>query len=89
MKTVENRSRNMVNNPNIIHSLLGEILVKSGLPEVFGIQDKTNSLKHDPEGIMMLAGFLKEAAEGEMGDPKNINIWKQKGKNFFKERLAK
>ena len=58
------------------NELFGQILLNSGLPEIFGI-----SQNPDPEGLQILAGFLREAAEGNIGDPNDLPVWKKIGED--------
>jgi hypothetical protein len=66
--------------------LLGKILLDSGLPEIFGIDQNNLSLKKNQEGIQILAGFLKEAAEGNIGDPNDLPTWQEVGETIFEKR---
>ena len=63
------------------NEILGQILMNSGLPEIFGI-----SQNPDKEGLQILAGFLKEAAEGNIGDPKDLPVWKKIGKHCLDQQ---
>ncbi len=65
--------------------LLGKILLDSGLPEIFGIDQNNLSLKKNQEGIQILAGFLKEAAEGNIGDPNDLLTWQEVGETLFEK----
>jgi hypothetical protein len=66
--------------------LLGKILSDSGLPEIFGIDQNNLSLKKNQEGIQILAGFLKEAAEGNIGDPNDLPTWQEVGERVFEKK---
>ena len=65
--------------------LLGKILLDSGLPEIFGIDQNNLSLKKNQEGIQILAGFLKEVVEGNIGDPNDLPTWQEVGETLFEK----
>lgn len=58
---------------------LDKLLENSGLLDIFG---------DDKKGIETLAGFLKEAAEGNFGNPEDIFKWQKVGKEFLKKMAA-
>lgn len=72
-----------------LNELLGEILSRSSLPEIFGIDTKNFSLQKHQEGLQVLAGFLKEAAEGNVADPNDLPTWKKTGEEIFQKRFEK
>ena len=76
----------MSKSDNNINQLLGEILSNSGLPEILGIDQNNLSLKKNQEGIQILAGFLKEAAEGNIGDPNDLPTWQEVGETLFEKK---
>lgn len=63
------------------NEIFGQILVNSGLPEILGISQNT-----DQEGLQILAGFLKEAAEGNIGDPNDLPTWKKIGEDCLEQK---
>lgn len=70
-----------------LNELLGEILSKSSLPEIFGIDTKNFSLQKHREGLQVLAGFLKEVAEGNVADPNDLPTWQETGEEILSKRL--
>ena len=61
---------------------LGKILLESGLPQVLGIE---KDLKNSREGIIVLAGLLKEIVEGDVLDPNNLPHWEKTGRSLLKK----
>lgn len=72
-----------------LNEILGEILSKSSLPEVFGIDTKNFSFQKYQEGLQVLAGFLKEAADGNVADPNDLPTWQATGEQILSKKIQK
>lgn len=67
-----------------IYEQLGYTLFKSGLADVFDIQD-TDDVHNDPDGkISVLLGLLRDVANGNVADPADINKWERIGTELTK-----
>lgn len=62
---------------------IGDILFKSGVPQVFGIYPNDNLSADSDQRVSLLFGFLKEAAEGNLQDPNNVLKWEKVGKSLY------
>ncbi len=68
----------------VIYEQLGKLFFETHLAEIFGLDLKDNLKNDKNHKAALLIGFLKEAADGNLEDPNNIQKWEQTGESLLK-----